>query len=297
MTEAQLQLEQVSQQFDKVSALTDVSLSVASGEVIGLVGRNGAGKSTLLRIAGGLFAPTSGKVRVFGLDPSEHGVSVKQRMGYVADSRVLPERLRVEDVLGLHAQLFPTWDATVAKGLVERFSLAGKAKLNALSKGQERGLMLSTALAHRPELLLLDEPASGLDPAARRVFLELTLQSLAEHHTTIIFSSHNMQDVERIASRLVLIHGGRCALDSPLDDLRDQTSIVAVPAEGAQMFETLKAQPEFRRASRQGQLYQVVWSLSAAAGEQRLRELALEGLQCWQPSLEELFLTLTGDPS
>jgi len=191
-----------------VDILNGLTLGVEAGQVVGLLGRNGAGKTTLLRLAMGMLAPQSGQVRVFDLDPRRQAVEVKQRIGYVSEEQILPPFLRVGQVIDLHRGLFPTWDPALAGRLIERFDISARAKIKTLSKGQARQVALLCAVAHRPELLLLDEPAGGLDPAARREFLETSIQLLNEEGTTILFSSHHMTDVERLADRIVMIDDG-----------------------------------------------------------------------------------------
>ncbi len=213
--------------------LDEVDLTVAPGEVVGLLGANGAGKTTLIRIALGMLHPQGGTVRLFGLDPTEKPIETKRRVGYVSEDQVLPPYLRIQDVLGIHAELFDDWDHAMAKDLLRRFELSPGRKIGKLSKGQARRVAVLCAIAHSPDLLLLDEPAGGFDPAARREFLETALQYLADAGSAILFSSHHMGDVERIASRVVILDDGRKVIDQDLDDLRERTTLLTLPADGS----------------------------------------------------------------
>jgi len=215
-------------EFDNVSrsykpgapVLNGVSFAMSEGEVVGLVGRNGAGKTTLLRIAMGMLAPHPGRVLVLGLSPTEDPVEVKKRIGYVAEDQVLPPTSSIAELISFHAYLFPAWDRSMERDLMERFGLSPKSRIRSLSKGQARQVALLLAICHRPELLILDEPAGGLDPAARREFLEASIQLLNREGSAILFSSHNLQDIERIGARVVLLDQGKVRLDMALDRMR-----------------------------------------------------------------------------
>ena len=142
----------------------------------------------------------------FGLSPMTEPVAVKRRVGYVAEDQVLPPSARIAELLAFHRSLFPTWDDALERQLLDRFGLADRSrKIRVLSKGQARQVALVLAVCHRPELLILDEPAGGLDPAARREFLETSIQLLNQEGTSILFSSHHMGDVERLGGRVVLV--------------------------------------------------------------------------------------------
>lgn len=212
-----------------IPVLSGVDLALEPGEVVGLVGENGAGKTTLIKVALGTLVAQRGTVRLFGLDPREHPVEVKRRLGYVSEHQVLPPYLRVDQVLDLHRSLFASWDDALARDLCARFELAGRERIRTLSKGQARRVAVVCAVAHRPELLLLDEPAGGFDPAARREVLDTVLQLLSEAGTAILFSSHHMQDLERTAGRVALLRHGKILFDRELDTLREQMTLVVLP--------------------------------------------------------------------
>ena len=205
----------------KIMALRGVTLALPEGTVCGLVGRNGAGKTTLLRMIPALLHPTDGTVRVFGLDPWESQEEVKRQTGYLSEDETLPPTVRIRDMTDLCASLYPNWDAGMAGDLLGRFGLDPGRKLGALSKGQKRQVGLLCAVCHRPRLLVLDEPAGGLDPVARREFLEVVINLLADTGSTVIFSSHILSDLERVAQRLVVLHEGLILLDRSVDDLKE----------------------------------------------------------------------------
>lgn len=280
-----------------VDVLDRVTFGVDPGEVVGLLGKNGAGKTTLIRIAMGLIEPQDGKVRVLGMDPRVQPVEVRRRVGYVAEEQILPPFLTVGQVVNLHRELFPTWDDAMAGDLMDRFELARGARIRTLSKGQARRAALLCAVAHRPELLLLDEPASGLDPAARREFLETSIRLLNESGTSILFSSHYMTDIERMADRIVMIHGGRVLVDNGLDELREGFSLAMVPRAAADRNRLIGLEGCLGVRERPDAWHAL---LRLSPGEARLvlrEELGLADVPCRAIPLEDMFVELAGGRS
>ena len=278
-----------------VDVLHGVSFSIAPGEVVGLLGRNGAGKTTLLRIAMGMIEPQKGRVSLLGMDPREKPLDVKRRVGYVSEDQILPEFLRVRDVIRLHRGLFPVWDESLEQDLRQRFRIPMHAKIRTLSKGQARQVALLCAVSHRPELLLLDEPAGGLDPAARREFLETSIRLLNETGTTILFSSHYMTDVERLAGRVVMIHEGRVLVDADMDELRESHALVLVPHGPRVTRNALLALDECLGVRERSDAMHAVFRCSPEQTEEILvRKLDVKGIRCRDVALEEMFIELVG---
>jgi ABC-2 type transport system ATP-binding protein len=278
--------------------LHGVSFAVEPGQVVGLLGRNGAGKTTLIRIAMGMLEPQQGVARIFGLDPRTQPVEVKRRIGYVSEDQILPPFLRVREALELHRRLFPTWDDALAQELGARFRLPADRKIGRLSKGQARQVALLCAIAHRPELLLLDEPAGGLDPAARREFLETSIQLLNETGSTILFSSHYMTDVERMAGRVVLIHEGRLLVDRELDVLREEHCVALLPPAASLNRERLLALPGCLGVRERSDAWHAVFALAPDGARELIeRQLGVAGARCHCVGLEEMFIELVGGQS
>jgi ABC-2 type transport system ATP-binding protein len=277
------------------NVLHGLSFAIEPGQVVGLLGRNGAGKTTLMRIAMGLIQAQRGSIKLFGLDPRREALQVKRCVGYVSEEQILPPFLRVGEVLSLHRQLFPAWDDALAAELSARFFLSPRARVKTLSKGQARQLALLCAVSHRPELLLLDEPAGGLDPAARREFLETAIHLLNEAGTTILFSSHYMFDVSRLADRVVLLHEGRVLLDSSLDDLHEKHSLALLPR-GPEVTRDALLQLEGCLAVRERSAARhAVFSFAPEQTQTLLeRQLGLADVRCRHIALEELFIELLG---
>jgi ABC-2 type transport system ATP-binding protein len=281
-----------------INVLDGVTFSVERGEVVGLLGKNGAGKTTLIRIAMGMIAPQAGSVRVLGMDPRAQPVAMKRRIGYVSEDQILPPFMSVRDVMSLHRQLYPTWDDGMARRLAERFDLPPDARIRTLSKGQARRVALLCAVSHRPEVLLLDEPASGLDPAARREFLETSIRLLNEAGSSILFSSHYMTDIERLAGRIVMIHGGKVIVNSPLDDLRERFALAVVRDTSRAAREQLLALDSCLSVREQGEGLHAIVGLEPADARSLIeRHLGVTGVRCHAIPLEDLFVELAGGPS
>src|SRR4051812_24442770 len=206
--------------FGAKTTLDAVSLSVPRGGVYGLVGANGAGKTTLIKHLLGLLRAESGTVRVFGLDPVAEPVGVLSRIGYLSEDHDLPGWMRVAELLRYSRAFHPAWDEAYAEELRQAFALDPEAKIKELSRGQKARAGLLVALAHRPELLLLDEPSSGLDPIVRRDILAAILRTIAHEKRTVLFSSHLLDEVEDVADHVTMISGGKVALSAPLASIR-----------------------------------------------------------------------------
>jgi ABC-2 type transport system ATP-binding protein len=275
--------------------LQGVSFTVGAGDVVGLLGKNGAGKTTLMRIAMGMIETQEGSVRLFGMDPRERPLEVKRRVGYVSEDQVLPPFLTVAQVIELHRGLFPGWDDALARELAGRFNLPPGERIKALSKGQARQVALLCAVSHRPELLLLDEPAGGLDPAARREFLETSIQLLNEAGSTILFSSHYMGDVERMAGRIVMLHDGKVLLDNDLDHLREGFSLALVPhGSGVTRERMLGLRGCLGVRERSDAMHAIFRLDPEASGAVVSRSLGIHGARCRPVALEEMFIELVG---
>ncbi len=217
-----IEIRRLTRLFGDKTALSDASLVVPRGGVFGLIGGNGAGKTTLIKHILGMLKAQQGTVRVFGLDPVQNPVGTLGRIGYLSEERDLPNWMRVSELMGYTQAFFPNWDETYAEELREAFDLDKRAKVKTLSRGQRARAGLLVALAHRPDLLVLDEPSSGLDPVVRRDILGAIIRTIADEGRTVLFSSHLLDEVERVADRVAIIHQGRILLTSSMDDIKEQ---------------------------------------------------------------------------
>ena len=291
-----LEFDSVSKSFKHgVPALDKVSFGVAEGEVVGLIGRNGAGKTTLIRIAMGMVYPGDGAVRVFGVSPTEQPVAVKLRIGYVSEDQVLPARSNIGELIAFHRYLYPSWNEALQNQLLDRFGLTPDAKIRSLSKGQARQVALLCAVCHRPDLLILDEPAAGLDPAARREFLETSIQLLNREGTAILFSSHQMGDIERIGGRVVLLDKGTVRLDSEIASLAEDICIAMVPRYGVSDVAAIERIPGCLRARLVFDTWHAVVRGTPESAKHRVESaLGISGVECVRVPLEELFIEMVG---
>ncbi len=215
-----IELSQLTRRFGAKTALDSVSLSLPRGAVYGLVGANGAGKTTLIRHVLGLLKAESGSVRVFGLDPVDDPAGVLSRIGYLSEENDLPGWMRIDELMRYTQAFYPGWDAGYADELRQAFALDGAARIKTISKGQKARTGLLIALAHRPELLVLDEPSSGLDPIVRRDILGAVIRTIAHEGRTVLFSSHLLDEVEAVADHVTMIDHGKIVLSAPLDEIK-----------------------------------------------------------------------------
>ena len=203
-----LKAESLTKRYGKRTALTDCSLSVPRGRIIGLVGPNGAGKSTLLQLACGLITPTAGTLSVLGSRPAANAAHLA-KVGFVAQDTPVYATLTVADHLRMGARLNPSWDAGLASRRISQVGLDLGQKAGRLSGGQRAQLALTIAAGKRPELLILDEPAAALDPLARKAFLQNLMAFVAELGASAVLSSHLLTDVERVCDYLIVLCGSR----------------------------------------------------------------------------------------
>ncbi len=216
VTESAIHVVDLTRRYDGKTVLGSVSLALACGAVYGLVGANGAGKTTLIKHILGLLRAEQGTVRVFGLDPVADPAGVLSRIGYLSEENDLPGWMRVDELIRYSRAFYPAWDDAYAEELRQTFALDNAAKVKELSKGQKARMGLLVALAYRPELLVLDEPSSGLDPIVRRDILGAVMRTIADQGRTVLFSSHLLDEVEEVADHVTMISAGRIALSAPL---------------------------------------------------------------------------------
>lgn len=290
-----LRADQISKKLDDVQALKDLSLEVPAGSVFGLLGPNGAGKTTTIRILLGLLAPDSGRSWLMGEDSLFLSREVRRRTGYLSEDRYPYDDLPVPYLLRWLSAFFTSWDWKRCEDLVRRLEVPQDRALDRMSAGERRKAELLLTLAPNPDLLILDDPAARLDVTVRRKFLEEALEMAQEDGKTVLFTSHILTDVERVADRVGIIDRGRLLVVSPLDDLKAGTKrlILDVPADGE--AGTVSIPGELSREVRGGTLT-VVTRAYGPDLEARLRgrfpRLEVEDL-----NLEEIFCAVVQRPA
>jgi len=217
-----VEVNKLSQSFGKTEALRNVSLNVPTGTVFGLLGLNGAGKTTLLRHLLGLHRPERGTVQVLGGDPIADRESVMRRVGYLSEEDSLPTWMRVRDLTQFCESIYPEWDRAYAADLCDWFELSPDARLKSLSKGGRARAGLIAAIAHKPELLILDEPGSGLDPIARDDILQAIIRTISVEGRTVVFSSHLLDEVSRVCDTVAIVHRGELIESLPVMEIDER---------------------------------------------------------------------------
>jgi ABC-2 type transport system ATP-binding protein len=215
-----IRMQQVNRSYDGPPVLHDLNLSVPSSSIYGFLGRNGAGKTTALRMLAGMIKPHSGEVRVLGADPFTIGAGERQWIGYMSEKPMLPGMTRVKSVIALGRSLYPTWDTALAESLLSRYELGPRMRYSELSQGRQRLLAFVMAIAPRPKVLLLDEPAANLDVVARREILDDILDLIRDCECTVLFSTHILSDVERVADEIGILANGSLRVSESLDSLK-----------------------------------------------------------------------------
>jgi ABC-2 type transport system ATP-binding protein len=228
MSDVVIQIDGFTRHFGSTIAVDGLDLTVGQGQVFGFLGRNGAGKTTTIKSVLGLLRPTSGMVRVLGLDPATDGVELKQRIGYVPETPQLYSWMRVHEIVRFTSQFYACWNDAHVATLLDQFGLDAECRVKNLSRGMSAQLALVLAMGHDPELLILDEPATGLDVLVRRDFLESIVQVIQQQGRTVLLSSHMVHEVERVADRVAVIEGGKLLVCQDTDAFKGRVKKVLV---------------------------------------------------------------------
>lgn len=287
MNETLVQLNQITQSFGTQTVLRGLDWTIPAGRVIGLLGRNGAGKSTLLECMLGLKTPQSGSATLLGESPAKLSDATRARIGYVPQQSDLFQWMSATQMLDYFRAFYPRWDAEKVASLLQRWQIDTGKTIASLSGGEKQRLSIIRALAHQPDLLVLDEPVASLDPIGRRDFLKELIETVVERHTTVIFSTHILSDLERVALDVAFLKDGKIALQTSLDELMESVRRVSGPV--LQMAGLAVGTP-LTPSVRQGDVTSQLVRLNPVETAQIA---AIHGLMVTSVTLEDLFIEVT----
>jgi len=220
-----IETEDLELRYGRKRALNRLNLRIPRGRIHAIVGANGAGKSSLFRILLGFTSATAGSARILGRDCAALNEHDRARIGFVNEEHSLPAWLRVDEVVAMQRRLYPRWDELRYRSIVGHFHVLPEQRVRELSRGERAGLNLAMAMAQRPELLILDEPTLGLDVVAKRAFLETVLSSVGDGECTIVYCSHQMEEIERLADNLIILERGELKHMSPPDEFCERVML------------------------------------------------------------------------
>jgi ABC-2 type transport system ATP-binding protein len=278
----------LSKHYGPKSALSGLDWSVPQGSITALVGPNGAGKTTTVKLLLALTRPSSGELRVFGDEPARSAIALRRRIGFVPEDKTGFDGLEVSDLARYSGSFYENWNAKVFADLIADWRIDAGAAMTSLSKGTRTKVFIALALAHDPELLLLDEPTDGLDPASQEDVLRKLIDAGARGRTVVIVT-HRLSEVEAVADRIALIDDGRLLLDGDLESLRDTWKIIR--ARTATPLTDVRRMPNVRSATRAGETTLIVSDraddvVAALGGENGSVSVA-------DMSLRDLYLSVT----
>ena len=220
MSAAAIRIENFTKRYGKITAVDNLTLDVPKGSIFGFLGQNGAGKTTTIRTMLNLLQPTAGSIEILGRDSVRDSLDIRKRIGYLPEDPTYYAWMTVDEIVGFNAAFYPTWDDALAGKLLDDLDLPRDRKLGSLSRGMQAKVGLVMALGPRPELLLLDDPTSGLDPVVRHEFLEAMIANVQSEGGTVFFSTHLLHEMERVADEVAIVHEGKLRLRGSLESVK-----------------------------------------------------------------------------
>jgi ABC-2 type transport system ATP-binding protein len=281
--------------YGDVQALAGLNLRVPRGSICGLLGRNGAGKTTTIKVLLGMVRPTSGRASIFGLPGADakSSIEIRRRAAFVSEEKDLYAGVTVGELVRFTAAFYPHWRADRAAGYLAEFELRSDATIKQLSRGTRTKLALLLALSTGAELLILDEPMAGLDPAAIEQVLKIIVTQAARDGTTVLFSSHQLADVEQIADQVAIVDRGRVVVDGALDDLRAAHRRIQLVFDGAAPDVAMRT-PGIVSRRREGRVLSVLARGAEADVVAEARALNPRSIDVLPVTLKEIFLETVG---
>ncbi|MFZ6640841.1 ABC transporter ATP-binding protein [Undibacterium sp. TC4M20W] len=284
---APVHIQRLNKSFSGQAVLKNLDWQITPGSIVGLLGRNGAGKSTLIECLLGLRDIDGGKSSLYGEAAGQLSAETRARIAYVPQRSDLFEWLTARQMLAYFQLLYPRWNDNKVQSLMQAWELPYDKAINKLSVGQKQRLSIIRALAHDPELLILDEPVSSLDPAGRREFLRELIDRVIEKQTTIVFSTHILSDLERVAMDVAFLSDGQIVHQQSLDDMMDNTVRINGPSNVLRQLQPVKVLRQTGNASGEGKL------LAQFSHEQLHALEARQDVRIDKLSLEDLFIEMT----
>ncbi len=296
MSEFAIELTDLRKSFRGKQALNGLNLRVPTGSIFGFLGRNGAGKTTTIKVLANALKPDSGSALVFGLPATDRskGVEIRRRIGLVTEDKNLYPWMTVEQVVAFARPFFPRWREDLERRYLKMFELPLKSSIGSLSKGTGTKLMLLLALSHEAELLILDEPTDGLDPAVTEQVLREIVSLSASSGTTVFFCSHQLTEVEQIADHIAIVSHGRTVVSGSLDDLKARYQRVQVVFD-REPREPLRWVDGVERVHQNGRTVSLLASRNADAILEQARSLPGASVEHYPVTLKEIFLEHVGD--
>jgi len=290
-----IETRDLTKRFGRTRAVDGLNLAVPRGSVFAFLGRNGAGKTTAIRLLLHLLDKTAGSARVLGLDSVREALEIKRRVGFVGDGQMMYDWMSVDEMIWFCKGFYQGWNDAFAVELKAKLELPGKTKVRALSRGQQAKLALLLAMAYRPELLILDEPTTGLDVVVRRNFLEGVIELIQEEGRTVFFSSHIVHEVERVADWVGIIDNGRLIRCSPLEELKAKVKrlVLSFETPPADLAKRLPNTLQVSEAGRQAIAIVNDFSEDTLAAARALNPARLDVEDL---SLEDIFVAMVGHP-
>lgn len=236
MSEYAIEFRDVHKSFRRNDVLRGTTMQVKQGKTFAFLGRNGAGKTTAIGLMMGLLKHDAGEIRVLSLDPATHAVEIRRRVGYLAEDQTMYGWMRCEEILRFMAPFYPTWDHQLALRYANDFEVPLATKIKHLSKGQNVRLGLVLALAHRPELVVLDDPVLGLDPIMRKQFNRDLITHLQGEGRTVFYSSHLLYEVEPVADEVAILDHGQIVRQAETEELRADVKQIVLSREAASLL-------------------------------------------------------------
>lgn len=292
MTEVVVDVKNLSRSFGKTQALDSIDFQASRGKVYGLVGANGAGKTTLIKHLLGLLRAKSGSVRIFGEDPVRRPQRVLKHIGYLSEDRDIADWMSIDELMRYTGAYHSTWDQAYADELLDTYSLDPSKRISTLSRGMRAQVALISAVAHRPDLLILDEPSSGLDAVVRKDILNAVVRTISEEGRTVIFSSHLLDEVERLSDHVTMIHNGRVTLDCSLELINSSYHHSSIQFEN-----TLTIAPTFANTasvSGNGRSWSAIHQGPTEIFLESIKKLGGEVVESRNATLEEVFVSRVG---